>query len=51
MSVRGGGQPSVQKKKKKVFAPQSVRVQTQGDRKCSKGDDEESGLKRAKEIR
>lgn len=49
MSVRGGGQPSVQKKK--VFAPQSVRVQTQGDRKCSEGDDEESGLKRAEEIR
>lgn len=46
-----GGSSQVCKKKKKVFAPQSVRVQTQGDRKCSKGDDEESGLKRAKEIR
>lgn len=46
--VEGGSQVC---KKKKVFAPQSVRVQTQGDRKCSKGDDEESGLKRAKEIR
>lgn len=48
MCVEGGSQVC---KKKKVFAPQSVRVQTQGDRKCSKGDDEESSLKRAKEIR
>lgn len=33
----------------KVLAPQSVRVRREGD-KCSKGDDEESGLKRRKEI-
>lgn len=33
----------------KVLAPQSVRVQRESD-ECSKGDDEESGLKRRKEI-
>lgn len=30
----------------KVLAPQSVRVQMEGDRVCSKGEDEESGLKK-----
>lgn len=35
----------------KVLAPQSVRVQIEGDRECSKGEDEESSLKRREEIR
>ena len=35
----------------KVLTPQSVRVQTEGDGEGSKGEDEESGLKRRKEIR
>lgn len=35
----------------KVLAPQSARVQMEGDRESTKGEDEESGLKRRKEIR
>lgn len=36
---------------KQVLTPQSVRVRMEGDRECSKGEDEESSLKRRREIR